>query len=198
MKRYEQAGKEFVKNRHSNHTCIFPVEKLIIEHGGFCPSASVLVRANYRRAIGEWRKIAPAGDYFIQVLGAMRGGALYLDEVMAVYNKGVPGSWSKSVQNMLRKTEHDLKMCRAILEFDKSLDRKYHDHFLIRVHTTLTRLFKNVYSMDRDTISQVKESIRTHSNGYVRLYSYWVLFLSFGYYRLKIGRAKSKLRSIIS
>lgn len=46
----------------------------------------------------ETFKNVPVGDYYMQILGAENGGALYLSDVMSVYRIEVPGSWSDIFQ----------------------------------------------------------------------------------------------------
>jgi glycosyltransferase involved in cell wall biosynthesis len=63
--------------------------------GGFMHTGSILLR---RRALLEaprwFHEFQPVGDYLFQVLGAARGGALYLPQVLSTYRAEAMASWS--------------------------------------------------------------------------------------------------------
>lgn len=87
---------------YSKKNMIFPIETVILGGGGFMHTGSIVVnRLVIPRIISffDIAKGAPIGDYYMQVLGAEHGGALYLSDVMSVYRSGVPGSWSARIDN---------------------------------------------------------------------------------------------------
>jgi glycosyltransferase involved in cell wall biosynthesis len=87
---------------YSEKTMTFPVEKVILGGGGFMHTGSIILnRLVVPRIISffDIAKEARSGDYYLQVLGADHGGALYLSDVMSVYRSGVPGSWSANMRN---------------------------------------------------------------------------------------------------
>jgi glycosyltransferase involved in cell wall biosynthesis len=85
---------------YSDKITTFSTEKVILGGGGFMHTGSIVLnRSAIPRIISffDIAKDAPVGDYYVQVLGAEHGGALYLPDVMSVYRFGVPGSWSERV-----------------------------------------------------------------------------------------------------
>jgi glycosyltransferase involved in cell wall biosynthesis len=86
---------------HSQKNKIFTIEKVILGGGEFMPTNSIIVnKLSIPRITSffEIAKDAPVGDYYIQILGAENGGALYISDVMSVYRAGVSGSWSKRIK----------------------------------------------------------------------------------------------------
>lgn len=85
---------------HSVKTSIFSIHDVIMGGGGFMPTASIMIRNSIVPKLLDFfyiAKEAPIGDYYMQVIGTERGGALYLDEVMSVYRTGIPGSFSDRI-----------------------------------------------------------------------------------------------------
>ena len=83
--------------KYSDKVTIFPMEKIILGGGGFIHTGSIVLnRLVIPRVIAffDIAPEAPVGDYYVQMLGAEHGGALYLSDVMSVYRSAVPGSWS--------------------------------------------------------------------------------------------------------
>ncbi len=86
-----------VFGEHSNKPNIFSMEEVILGGGGFMHTGSIILNRLAIPRITAFFDIAPeapVGDYYVQVLGAEHGGALYLSDVMSVYRSAVPGSWS--------------------------------------------------------------------------------------------------------
>ncbi|PLX83459.1 MAG: hypothetical protein C0616_00330, partial [Desulfuromonas sp.] len=82
--------------RHAEGEKIISIEDVIAGGGGFCPTASLLFRTKVVADIPDWVFYAPVGDFYMQVMGSMRGGALYLDREMSVYRTGLATSWTKN------------------------------------------------------------------------------------------------------
>ena len=87
---------------YSNKTTIVPVEDIILSKWGYIPTASIILNRSVVSRIFSFfdlAKDAPVGDYYIRVLGAENGGALYLNDIMSVYRYMVPGSFSERMKN---------------------------------------------------------------------------------------------------
>lgn len=85
---------------YSKKTMIFPIESVILGGGEFMHTGSIVLNRLAIPRITSFFNIAKdaqVGDYYMQILGAENGGALYLSDVMSVYRVGVPGSWSRKV-----------------------------------------------------------------------------------------------------
>ncbi len=89
---------------YSDKTTIVPVEVVILSWDVFMPTASIVLNRSVVSRIVSFFDLAsdaPVGDYYIRVLGAENGGALYLSDIMSVYRYGTPGSFTerKSKEN---------------------------------------------------------------------------------------------------
>lgn len=120
---------------HSEKIHIVPIEEVIRGGGSsFIPTASVIISSSVIPRIIDFFTYSenyPYGDYFIQVLGAERGGALYLNDIMSVYRKNVTGSYSETLEK--RDTEfltaQVVSTLESYREIDEFTDFKYTDHF---------------------------------------------------------------------
>lgn len=69
---------------------------IIVRHNQFAPTASYLMRTTAAQSLPNWffnEPGLPVGDFFIEaILG--RKGVLYLPDIMSVYRRGTPGSYT--------------------------------------------------------------------------------------------------------
>ncbi|CAN7438634.1 glycosyltransferase [Pseudoduganella sp. LjRoot289] len=83
---------------------LFSVNQVIEGDGGFIPTPSIMIRRSLLKAMPDWYyEHLPAGDYCLQVYGALRGGALYLPLCGAAYRQGDPTSWSQQTTADIQK-----------------------------------------------------------------------------------------------
>lgn len=78
--------------------------------GQFSPTASYILRREIIENLPEWFfETAPVGDFFLEMYGAKRGGALYIDKPMSIYRVKAVNSWSSSMKrgsvNRLRQSQ---------------------------------------------------------------------------------------------
>lgn len=74
---------------------VAPLSAVIRGDGGYMHTGSLLLRRAALADAPAWFfEFQPIGDYMMQVLGATRGGALYLPQVLSAYRMQVEGSWS--------------------------------------------------------------------------------------------------------
>jgi glycosyltransferase involved in cell wall biosynthesis len=139
---------------YSEKTMIFPIEKVILGGGRFMHTGSIVLnRLVMPRIISffDIAKDAPVGDYYMQVLGAEHGGALYLSDVMSVYRSGVPGSWSERLNN---DRNYWASWFRSIIVCNNKMSiftkSKYSDLFIIENKKLYSRLIRSLY-LDIDT-----------------------------------------------
>lgn len=195
IKYLDEPDIEVITGRHSNKTCILPVKNLILNNGDYCPTASLVVRTKINKKLGEWYWDIPFGDYYYQILGADRGGALYLDEVMSVYNVGAKGTWSslaKEHAEDYRKRYIDLlSMCYNLRKFDEVMNYRHHKWLRKRKIGRLFQSFLPFYSFNRKKRNDIKEIIRQNSDGTIKIYCYTILLFSFIYHRFKAKNLQS-------
>lgn len=96
-KHAKKKRREKVIAQHSLRNEIFITKQLVLGAGGFCPTASFVFKSSIFKSIPEWFLDVPISDYFLQILASLRGGALYVNKVMAVYRVGSLGSWSERI-----------------------------------------------------------------------------------------------------
>lgn len=100
------SGKRKVYFKKRNQTNTYSLSEIIRIGGGGMATASILIKSDILKNLPEWFYQAPVGDYFIQILGSCKNGALYIDDITSVYRTGVEGSWSGVRKNM---TESEIK-----------------------------------------------------------------------------------------
>ena len=105
----------------SFHQKCIPTDEVISGGGDFCPTASILIRRNIFENLAEFLLTAPVGDYFLQVMGSMRGGAIYLPDPMCIYRRGTPFSWTTDMQSIRRRKEFFELIFKSLKRFDQLL-----------------------------------------------------------------------------
>ena len=149
---------ETIENRmlgfYSEKTTIFPAEKVILGGGGFMHTGSIMLNSLAIPRIISFFNIAKearSGDYYLQVLGAEHGGALYLSDVMSVYRSGVPGSWSA---RMINDPNYWVSYFRSIIVCNNKIsaftENKYSNFFNIRNRKLYSIIIRSLYP-DIDT-----------------------------------------------
>lgn len=113
---------------YSEYVSIIPPEKIISADGAFCPTASLVLKRKIFDRLPDWfYEKAPVGDYYLQVFGALSGGALYLPPAMAVYRAFASNSWSSSLYRKERNEiiAHSEKTMGCLSELDRYTDYNY-------------------------------------------------------------------------
>lgn len=106
---------------------LIPLEEVITGGGGYVATCSLFYRAEINKAIPAFRKNLGL-DYTLQIHGALRGGMLYLHENMAVYRRGVKGSWSARTNSSREKLKQHYKRIDTMLsELDRDTGYQYTD-----------------------------------------------------------------------
>jgi glycosyltransferase involved in cell wall biosynthesis len=101
----------------------FSPGEVIEGDGGFIPTPTLMCRrAVFERLPAWFYDRPPVEDYFIQVYGALRGGALYLPMQGAAYRVGDPASWSqRSLANIEKANQFELHFIEYLLHMRASL-----------------------------------------------------------------------------
>jgi len=77
----------------------FSLNDVITGGGGFMPTQSLMLRSEILKHAPDWFYEYPI-DYFIQILGSVSNGALYIPSVFAAYRVNVQNSWSAQQHDM--------------------------------------------------------------------------------------------------
>jgi glycosyltransferase involved in cell wall biosynthesis len=124
-------GKPVGYEGHGRRTRLYPTWRVILGGGGFVATCSLLCRREAYMADTPMRRLL-FYDYTLQVQGALRGGMYYLRDCMAVYRRGVPGSWS-SYHEGLHKTAHHPAFKRMLEALDTYTEGRWHRVIRLRI-----------------------------------------------------------------
>lgn len=169
--------------------------------GGFIPTASILLRKSTFLSFPSWFQDAPVGDYYIQMLGAIENGAIYLDKPMSVYRLDVPNSWSVSAssnasENKLKNhLESHIKCMKKVNELiPENLEEDYH-YAIARtyMYTGELALNRGLYALFRETVElswEIKSHISTKQRIYYTIRRFKRITTLFHYIKSKITRLR--------
>jgi glycosyltransferase involved in cell wall biosynthesis len=113
---------------YAKQVTVIPVDRLIAADGAFCPTASLMLKRTLFDRLPAWYyERAPVGDYYLQVFGALSGGALYLPDAMSVYRSFTAGSWSASLYRKEKAgiIAHTARTMDCLAELDRFTDYRY-------------------------------------------------------------------------
>ena len=89
---------------------VISTERVISGGGGFVATNSIMYRASIAQNIPEFRRNCNF-DYMLQINGALRGGMLYLEDIMSSYRVNADNSWT---QRMCGNIHARVKHCKLI------------------------------------------------------------------------------------
>lgn len=122
---------------------------ILMGSGRVIDTVSTMVKKEVYDDLPDWYYLAPAGDFALALVSIVKGRLFYLDDVTALYRRGVPNSWttvnncnSVSYKNSLNKL---IKMIEA---FDEYTEFKY--HYFIKKRINLEALGCLIYFDDQD------------------------------------------------
>ena len=109
-------GGRFVKEEH-----------VVYHGGGLYPTCSSMFRRDVFENYPRFFLAAPVADSMWILNAITKGGVGYIEEVMAVYNCRVPGSWShkRALQTQGHKLEYFSKLEEVRAEFDRYTEGRY-------------------------------------------------------------------------
>lgn len=153
-------------SKHAEHDKIFSVQEIIQGDGGFCPTASLIIKKEVVENLPAFFADAPVGDYFLQILGSVHGGALYIDRTMSTYRIHPGGVWTSMMNNFEPLKNFAIKFSGTLQEMDEFFNFQYHEeiicisdnHFLAIINNTVFCLhdrlafynsYKNLLSIER-------------------------------------------------
>ena len=115
--------------QHADQIKIFQTDEVIVRGGGFMPTSSCIFKKEIFDHLPDWFYKTPVGDYFLQILGSILGGALYINEVMSVYRLYAQGSWTESNQGHNQQLELNTKLINSIADADRYTAHQYQHAF---------------------------------------------------------------------
>lgn len=169
----DKHGKAYAK--HADGNKIFSTSEVILFGGNFCPTASIVCRQELWSNLPSFFYNVPTGDYFIQILGSLNGGALYIDRFMSVYRKGVPSSWSTSMKNIEEKEKWSHDLVASLNDLNIYFDKKYHNEIeqVISEHYYRLALYYFNLGMYKKFKKSIESSSNIHKLDYITYYIYY-------------------------
>jgi len=104
---------------------LFSAGTVVEGDGGFMPTVSLMFRRSVLLELPAWFfRPPPIEDYFIQVQGSLRGGALYLPMPAAAYREGDPQAWTQRVTaNPQFKISFEGRLINSLLDLAATLPK---------------------------------------------------------------------------
>lgn len=122
----DNSRKDEVRTKQANGNKLFTAKEIILGGGGFCPTASLVLEKEVASNLPEWYQRAPFTDYYQQILGSVKGGALYIDRTMSIYRRNTVGSWSMRMLDIEKRERQFENMVETLDEMDSYFDEKFH------------------------------------------------------------------------
>ena len=108
-----------------DRACVIPVENVISGGGGFFATNSIFYRRSMREITPKFAQYL-SFDYTLQIWGALRGGILYLPDIMSVYRVAVPGSWTVRMKSEQAQMDaHTERVNKMLAILNEETDGKY-------------------------------------------------------------------------
>ncbi len=110
--------------------------------GGFCATCSLVYRSQYINDMPNFRQKAHIGDWPAQILYSIRGNVRYFPDIMGVYRKNVPGSWTSRVwkKDLSIPYSNNIEWLSIL---NQETNRQYEESILKQVSKYLLYLLNN-------------------------------------------------------
>lgn len=119
--------------RHSKNNRAFKTSNIIKGGGEFCPSASLVFKKSMLAELPNFFYDVPVGDYFLQIFGSVKGGALFLNRTMSAYRVNTPGSWSSSMEDLTKRKLFLIRFIDSMNRLNHHLNMKYESDINIMI-----------------------------------------------------------------
>ena len=138
-----------VTARHLENDTVFDVKEIIKGDGGFCPTASIIFKKEVLENPPYFFKDAPVGDYFLQVLGSIDAGALYIDRTMSIYRIHPKSVWTSTARDYKALKLFISKMSKSLDEMNKYYNGQYNKEIeFIKSSITFRSLNKDFFHIN--------------------------------------------------
>lgn len=142
-----RGGVKQIIGRYANKNCIVKLEDIILKTHGMIPTASCLIKKEAMDRVIDFQKENPfltVGDIYIQIIGSLSGGAMYIDEVMSIYRLNVPNSWNEKQSKDYRlQIDHANSRLRSFVELDKLSNYQYTSTFKLANNKFIFHVLRN-------------------------------------------------------
>lgn len=122
---------------------VFSVNEVILGDGAFMPTPSLVVKSAVLKSLPAWfRDFAPVGDFYIQIIASINGGALYFPLVLSSYRCNVPGSWTSTHREKEKRAKWLVGNFKAL----SAMDLHYNSLFTSAIKKIFTKYILVVIS----------------------------------------------------
>ena len=157
-------GKDELSNsdprcKHHEEEQIFDPATTLAGGGSFMRTPSIMIHRDVVINLPDFYYAAPCGDYILQFLGSLNGGALYINRAMAVYRIKTDGSWSKSIEDVDTYIKHYAQIIDSYLTINRYFNRKYEKEIISLVTPSAIKLAK--LNFKKKKFEEFKKFIKT-------------------------------------
>jgi len=162
---YDEAEKKTVKIIGQNDSLrrILSPREVILGGGGFMPTCSLVLNRTVFDNLPDWFIKVPVSDYYLQILGSLNGGALFLKETMSVYRINVKGSWTDRFNNPDLRLNYYQRQLEALNLAENNLQEYKNELTLVK-----RDLIKNLL-IDRFIPVKARKEIFDNNVGYLKI-----------------------------
>lgn len=126
------SGKLTEGYKYSSNIKVFSTEEVIRQGGGFMPTCSLVIHKSVFKSLPNWFvDLAPVADTFLQILGSIDKGAVYLPDMTSIYRVESEGSWSSNdeVRKNNEVMAHKNRMIKCLDFINKQTNKAYDSAF---------------------------------------------------------------------
>ena len=145
------------------------------------PTPSIMIRSDVVQNLPDFLYDAPFGDYYLQVLGSRKAGALYINRVMSAYRLDNMGSYINKPVILSQVVEKVQLTKNFMRKLDIFLDRQYSkdiDYIVSIQQFVLASLY-----LQNNKIKEFKKTV-IFAHHKCKTYPYFVLYYLRGFPRL--------------
>ncbi|MDP2905336.1 MAG: glycosyltransferase [Candidatus Omnitrophota bacterium] len=145
---YDSSGLYIKKNTPDQY---IKKEDIIMHSGSFISTPSIMFRADILSELPHWLLNALIGDYPLTLLAVAKGNAYFINEVMAAYRLGVPGSAVSRNKDLA--FEDKFKIYKNVVStlngFNEYTNRRFENAVKERISDTLYYFLVSYSYVDR-------------------------------------------------
>jgi len=202
----DRTNRQTIDGYHRFLTGVVPLEKVIKGGGAFIPTASLLIRSVAMKAPVIWDNACPVGDYFQQIYGAKRSGALYVNTPMSVYRTGQSGAWTTTIKDPNRLRAFDMGFIEAVKQAEVDFPKYVNCFDSLIVWSFMHRVVQCEESGNQDLAEHAQKVLAerlTNSGMLYKLLLFWFRYRwtwpyleKLNAFRGLLNRAKQRFRAL--
>lgn len=173
----DKSKKDEITTKQADGNKLFISNEIVLGGGAFCPTASLVLEKKAIDNLPAWFDRAPMADYFLQIFGSLKGGALYIDRPMSVYRLNSIGSWSSTMLDIKKKEKEFKRILATLKEMDEYFDLQFHSEIIEREsdvyhELALSYLLNNDFEKFKENISTSYDLVEKKSKKLLLAYNF--------------------------